>query len=80
MKVVVAGATGKQGRGALWYLLKQKDVSQIVAAARRVDRVKELVARLGDERLMGWDLKTGKPLRSTLRRLGLHQEEKDMWG
>jgi aldehyde:ferredoxin oxidoreductase len=30
-------------------------------------------------RLMGWDLKTGKPLRSTLRRLGLHQVQKDIW-
>ena len=30
--------------------------------------------------LMGWDLKTGKPLRSTLRRLGLRKEERDMWG
>ena len=30
--------------------------------------------------LMGWDLRTGKPLRSTLRRLGLRQEEKDVWG
>lgn len=30
--------------------------------------------------LMGWDLRTGKPLRSTLRRLGLDQEESDIWG
>jgi aldehyde:ferredoxin oxidoreductase len=30
--------------------------------------------------LMGWDIKTGKPLRNTLRRLGLDKEEKDMWG
>ena len=30
--------------------------------------------------LMGWDIKTGKPLRNTLRRLGLGREEKDMWG
>lgn len=30
--------------------------------------------------LMGWDLRTGKPLRSTLKRLGLCQEEKDIWG
>lgn len=30
--------------------------------------------------LMGWDLRTGKPLRSTLKRLGLRQEEKDIWG
>jgi len=52
MKVLVAGATGKQGRGALWYLLKQKDISQIVAAARGLDRVEELVANLGDERLV----------------------------
>jgi aldehyde:ferredoxin oxidoreductase len=29
---------------------------------------------------MGWDLKTGKPLRRTLQRLGLHQEINDMWG
>ncbi len=29
--------------------------------------------------LMGWDLRTGKPLRSTLKRLGLRQEEKDIW-
>jgi aldehyde:ferredoxin oxidoreductase len=29
---------------------------------------------------MGWDLKTGKPLRRTLKRLGLLQEVKDMWG
>jgi aldehyde:ferredoxin oxidoreductase len=30
--------------------------------------------------LMGWDIKTGKPLRNTLRRLGLDKEKKDMWG
>jgi len=30
--------------------------------------------------LMGWDLKTGKPLPDTLKKLGLLQEEKDMWG
>jgi aldehyde:ferredoxin oxidoreductase len=30
--------------------------------------------------VMGWDLKTGKPLRWTLRRLGLQKEIKDMWG
>jgi aldehyde:ferredoxin oxidoreductase len=31
-------------------------------------------------RLMGWDAKTGKPLRGTLRRLGLEKEIADMWG
>ena len=30
--------------------------------------------------LMGWDIKTGKPLQKTLQRLGLDKEEKDMWG
>ena len=52
MKVVVAGAAGKQGRGAFWYLLKQKDISQIVAADIRLDKVKELVTSLGDRRLV----------------------------
>lgn len=51
MKVAVTGASDKQGRSALWYLLKQKDVSQIVAAGR-ADKVKELVASLGDKRLV----------------------------
>jgi lysine 6-dehydrogenase len=32
--------------------LKQEDISQIVATARGVDRVRELVASLGDERLV----------------------------
>ena len=31
-------------------------------------------------RLMGWDEKTGKPLRRTLRRLGLEDIVKDLWG
>jgi aldehyde:ferredoxin oxidoreductase len=31
-------------------------------------------------RLMGWDEKTGKPWRSTLKRLGLEEIIKDMWG
>ncbi|RJQ62626.1 MAG: hypothetical protein C4530_04635 [Desulfobacteraceae bacterium] len=31
-------------------------------------------------RLMGWDTKIGKPLRSTLRRLRLEKEIADMWG
>ncbi len=52
MKVVVTGATGKQGRGALWYLLRQKDVSQIVVSARSADKLKQLVAELGDDRLV----------------------------
>ncbi len=52
MKVVVTGAAGKQGRGALWYLLKQKDISQIVAADIQLVKVKELVASLGDRRLV----------------------------
>ena len=30
-------------------------------------------------RLMGWDLKTGKPLRETLERLGLNDVARDMW-
>lgn len=30
--------------------------------------------------LMGWDHKTGKPLRHTLKRLGLNKEMHDMWG
>ncbi|MEE9610537.1 MAG: aldehyde ferredoxin oxidoreductase family protein [Desulfatiglandales bacterium] len=30
--------------------------------------------------VMGWDQKTGKPLRRTLQRLGLQKEIKDMWG
>jgi len=29
--------------------------------------------------LMGWDLKTGKPLRRTLQRLGLLKEMRDVW-
>ena len=29
---------------------------------------------------MGWDQKTGKPLRRTLQRLGLIKEMHDMWG
>jgi lysine 6-dehydrogenase len=51
MKVVVPGATGKQGRGALWYLLRQKDVSEIIVGARGVEQVKALISELGDERL-----------------------------
>ncbi|GAI59501.1 unnamed protein product, partial [marine sediment metagenome] len=51
MKVVVTGVAGKQGGGTLWYLLKQKDISQIVAADIRVDKVEELVASLRDKRL-----------------------------
>jgi len=51
MKVVVPGATGKQGRGALWYLLKQEDVSEITVGARGVGQVKALISELGDERL-----------------------------
>jgi aldehyde:ferredoxin oxidoreductase len=31
-------------------------------------------------RLMGWDLKTGKPWRKTLERLGLNKEADDIWG
>jgi aldehyde:ferredoxin oxidoreductase len=31
-------------------------------------------------RLMGWDEKTGKPWRNTLKRLGLEEIIKDMWG
>lgn len=31
-------------------------------------------------RLMGWDLKTGRPWRATLERLGLHDIANDMWG
>lgn len=31
-------------------------------------------------RLMGWDDKTGKPWRSTLRRLGLDDVARDLWG
>ena len=30
--------------------------------------------------LMGWELKSGKPLASTLKRLGLHREVNDIWG
>jgi len=52
MKVIVTGATGKQGRGALWYLLRQEDVLQIVCAARGVEELRELVARLEDKRLL----------------------------
>jgi len=52
MKVVVGGATGMQGRGALEYLLRQKDVSQIVAAARSGGKLEELVTSLGDKRLL----------------------------
>jgi aldehyde:ferredoxin oxidoreductase len=29
--------------------------------------------------LMGWDLKTGKPTRETLGKLGLYKAEKDLW-
>ena len=31
-------------------------------------------------RLMGWDIKTGKPLQETLERLGLNDVARDMWG
>ena len=31
-------------------------------------------------RYLGWDEKTGKPLRNTLKRLGLEGIIKDMWG
>jgi aldehyde:ferredoxin oxidoreductase len=31
-------------------------------------------------RLMGWDEKTGKPWRSTLKRLALDEVAKDLWG
>ncbi len=31
-------------------------------------------------RLMGWDEKTGKPWRNTLKRLGLEDVAKDLWG
>jgi lysine 6-dehydrogenase len=51
MKVVVPGATGKQGRGALWYLLRQKDVSEIIVAARGLEQVNALVSELEDKRL-----------------------------
>ncbi len=30
-------------------------------------------------RLMGWDIKTGKPLKATLKRLGLDDVAKDLW-
>ena len=51
MRVIVPGAMGKQGRGALWYLLRQDDVSEIVVGARRIEQVRDLVSRLGDKRL-----------------------------
>jgi len=31
-------------------------------------------------RLMGWDEKTGKPWRSTLKAIGLDDVAKDLWG
>jgi len=31
-------------------------------------------------RLMGWDLKTGKPYRDTLIRLGLDDAARELWG
>jgi len=31
-------------------------------------------------RLSGWDEKTGKPWRTTLERVGLEDEIKDIWG
>ena len=40
MQIVVAGAAGWQGRGALWYLLNHTDISHIIAAdlpGRRLD-------------------------------------------
>jgi len=52
MKVIVTGGTGKQGQGALWCLLKQKDIAQIVVAARGVKGAEELIAALGDKRLV----------------------------
>ena len=44
--------------------------------------VKPYLIRMIDDyyRLMGWDIKTGKPWRKTLNRLGLNQEAKDIWG
>jgi aldehyde:ferredoxin oxidoreductase len=44
--------------------------------------VKPYLTRMIDDyyRLMGWDLKTGKPWRKTLKRLGLNKEAKDIWG
>lgn len=52
MKVVVVGAAGNQAWGAIWYLLKQQDVSEIVTADIRLDKVKELLTNSGDRRLV----------------------------
>jgi aldehyde:ferredoxin oxidoreductase len=30
-------------------------------------------------KLMGWDLRTGKPYRRTLEELSLEEEAKDLW-
>jgi len=30
-------------------------------------------------RLLGWDEKTGKPLKSTLKKVGLEEYIKDIW-
>ena len=51
MRVVVAGATGKQGRGALWYLLRQPEVSHLVVGARTLARAQALATELQDSRL-----------------------------
>ena len=51
MKAVVIGATGRQGKGVIDYLLKQKDVTEVVACARRMDKVKGLIESLRDDRL-----------------------------
>jgi len=52
MKVVVTGAAGRQAWGALWYLLKQKDVAEIVAADIQLDKIKDIVESSGDKRLV----------------------------
>ena len=52
MKLVVAGAAGKIAFGTLLYLLEQEDVEQIVCTDIKEDKVKEVVAKLGDKRLV----------------------------
>ena len=52
MKIVLAGATGKPGRGALWYLLQQSDVSEVVIGARALERTEAIANQFLDRRLV----------------------------
>ncbi len=52
MKIAVLGAAGVQGRGAIVYLLEQRDVSEILAVDIREDMLQEMLVRIDDKRLI----------------------------